>query len=76
MSDDERFRNAVIYGTSHPEMYMSPIEEIERLRAENEKLQRKLHDATVKYQRLLMQYEPEKAAGLADATFKGDDNVG
>lgn len=46
--------------------------EITRLRAENEKLQRKLHDAIVKYQRMLMQYEPAKAAGLADATFKGD----
>lgn len=49
---------------------------VEAFRAENEKLQRKLHDAIVKYQRLLMQYEPAKAAGLADATFKGDDNVG
>lgn len=46
------------------------------LEAENEILQRKLHDAIVKYQRLLMQYEPEKAAGLADATFRetGDGN--
>ena len=41
-----------------------------------EKLQRKSHDAIVKYQRLLMQYEPEKAAAGASATFKGDDNVG
>lgn len=38
MTDEERFRNAVIFGTSHPEMYKTPEEEIERLRAENEKL--------------------------------------
>ena len=45
MSDEERLRNAMIYGTSHPEIYKTAQEEeIERLRAENEKLRRAMHD--------------------------------
>lgn len=37
-----------------------------------EELEAKLHDATVKYQYLLMQYEPEKAARMASAAMEGE----
>ena len=43
MSDEERLRNAMIYGTSHPEIYKTAQdEELERLRAENTKLKEAL----------------------------------
>ena len=48
MADDivERTKKAMIYGTSHPEIYKTAQEEeIERLRAENETLRRDVKTA-------------------------------